>query len=115
MTSECRWKHGAVAVKGPRVIAWSPNIYRNDSRINYREATWHAEEAVIRELQRLKSATYGTGHFKDYTLYVARVNKAGDLRESRPCKSCFDLLSYYGICNIYYTNSLEGFSRETLM
>lgn len=114
MTSTCRWKHGAVLAKGSRVLTWSPNVLRNDSRIDYTGATYHAEEAALRELCRATGETYGRGNFKGVTAYVARVNNFGETRLSRPCKNCWKLLVSQGITEVVYTNEMGSLSVEMM-
>lgn len=114
LTSDCRWKHGSLIVKGSKILAFSTNIFRNDSRIDYEGATLHAEMAALRELDRLTGATYGEGPAKGLTLYVARVNTVGEPKMSRPCVNCFDTLTYRGIRDIVYTNSLGFLSQERI-
>lgn len=115
LTSTCRWRHGCVITKGSRIISFSPNLYRNDPSLDHNNASWHAEEATIRELHRVTGQAYGMGAFKGYTLYVARVNTRNEPVLSRPCGKCWDLLSYSGFTGAYYTNELHGFSHETVM
>jgi deoxycytidylate deaminase len=112
MTSKCRWKHGAVVTKGSRVVCWSPNVFRNHSEIDYQGATFHAEDAALRDLSRLTGETYGRGDFSGYTIYVARVNNLGVPRLSRPCGPCMRLLTSRGVHNIVYTNETGGLSHE---
>lgn len=114
ITSECRWKHGAVLAKGSRILAWSTNILRNDSRLDYEGSTFHAEEGALRELCRATGQTYATANFKGVTAYVARVNRLGEPRLSRPCKGCWKLLVSQGISEVVYTNEFEGMSREIM-
>lgn len=114
MTSTCRWKHGAVLARGSRILAWSPNVLRNDSRIDYTGATYHAEDGALRALCRLTGDTYGMGDFKGITAYVARVNNFGETRLSRPCKNCWNLLVSQGIKEVVYTNELGLLSKEVV-
>lgn len=114
MTSTCRWKHGAVLTKGAKILAWSPNILRNDSRLDYQGSTFHAEEAALRELCRVTGQSYTNSTFKGFTAYVARVNNFGETRISRPCKKCWRLLVDKGITEVVYTNELGGMSHESM-
>lgn len=43
-----KWKHGALLVRGNRILASSPNKFRCDPFIDFEAATWHAEEQVLR-------------------------------------------------------------------
>lgn len=103
-----------MVAKGSKVLAWSPNVFRNHSQIDYSGASFHAEEAALRELCRATGKTYGQGAFKGLTIYVARVNTVNEPRLSRPCGSCLDHLTYQGIFDIVYTNELGGLSHETI-
>lgn len=114
MTSTCRWKHGAVITKGSKILAWSPNLFRNDSTVDYEGASFHAEDAALRELCRVTGQTYRRGDFRGYTAYVARVNRLGEPRLSRPCKGCWTLLLEQGINEVFYTNEFGGISHEVI-
>lgn len=114
LTSEYKFKHGAVIVKGSRILAWSVNSFRNHSQIDYENSTLHAEEGAIRELHRSTGTTYRSPmDFRNYSIYVARVSRQGEPRMSRPCKSCWDLLDYYGFQTVAYTNEFGRLSIET--
>lgn len=116
LTSQVRWRHGSVIAKGSRVVAYAPNTRRNSPDIDHENATYHAEEAALRDLHRATGRTYGgQGVYKGYTLYVARVNSKNEPGMSRPCKSCWDLLVYSGITDVYYTNELGMISHEEVI
>ncbi len=116
LTSNCRWRHGSVITKGSRIVAFSPNIHRNNPDLDYSGSSWHAEEAAIRNLDRAQARAYGVqGAYSGYTLYVARVNTKNEPGLSRPCKNCWDYLVYRGFTEVYYTNELGGLSHETVM
>ena len=101
--SKARNTHGAVVVKGGRVLGtgWnrdrnSPNIIDPD-RIKH-DCSYHAEEIAIREAgQNLKGAV----------IYVARVNKQGKDRDSKPCVKCSSLIQEAGIKRVIYTSEKE--------
>lgn len=115
LTSTCQWKHGALIAKGSKPLVWGPNIFRNNSSLNYSGATFHAEDVVLRQLCRLTGTTYYQGNFSDCTLYVARVNNQGIPRLSRPCQSCWKLLYTQGITEVVYTTGAETMSREVVL
>lgn len=48
LTSEHKWRHGALLVHGNRILAHSVNKHRCDPYIDPNGATWHAEEMVLR-------------------------------------------------------------------
>ena len=96
------FKHGAVLVKGGSVINTSynkdkyksfGNRFRNTKTCGH--ATHHAELGCILGLD--KSITQGT------TMYVARVNRRGDFRLSKPCGMCEEILRFCGVKKVVYT------------
>ena len=91
-------KHGAVIVKGGRVIATGVNKERNHPLIVSSE---HIKThcSVHAEVDALKKA----GDVRGATMYVARVNKTGQERNSRPCKYCYANIKKSGIKKIVYT------------
>lgn len=100
-TSECRQRHGAIIVVGGSIIAAACNRDRNHPAVlgstpNVSLYTSrHAELAAIRRVYPyvLDSAT----------MYVARINAAGQPRLSRPCNQCWSKLIEYGIKEVVYT------------
>jgi deoxycytidylate deaminase len=95
-------KHGSVIVKGGRVISTGINKDRSHPRIVSSE---HIKDhcSVHAEIDAIKKARDVTGA----TIYVARVNKRGEARDSRPCKRCFEVIKNNGIKKIVYTMSEE--------
>ncbi|MFD9624105.1 deaminase [Streptomyces virginiae] len=91
--SQCRYKVGAVLVAGKRVLAAAPNIRRNSPLIDFRNATFHAEEATLRRAHRATGAV----------IYVARVNASGVPLLARPCPRCQEALAAAGVTKAYYT------------
>ncbi|MCC2280936.1 hypothetical protein LKL35_37090 [Streptomyces sp. ET3-23] len=91
--SECRYKVGAVLVKGGRVLGRSCNRRRNSPRTDFRHATFHAEEALMR----------GTDIPPRTVVYVARLSRTGAPLLARPCPRCQRLLAARGITLAHYT------------
>ncbi len=91
--SACRYRVGAVWAKGGRVLARSANRYRNTPRIDFRHATFHAEEMLLRRAR----------HHRGGEVYVARVNRAGHPQLARPCPRCQYALAASGITRAHYT------------
>lgn len=96
--SDCAYKHGAVGVKGGRVLGVGVNSYRNskdiyDSLPDDARST-HAEEALLKVMG---DAARGS------TVFVARVNRSGDERMSKPCPRCTILLKEAGVRRVVYT------------
>ncbi|MEU6708114.1 hypothetical protein [Streptomyces wuyuanensis] len=93
--SLCRYRVGAVLAKGGRVLARSSNRYRNHPGIDFRHATFHAEEMLLRRTRIPHGAT----------VYVARVNNAGGPMLARPCSRCQRALADGGASRVLYTTS----------
>lgn len=100
--SEENKKHGAVVIKSGRVVGYGFNKFKNHTDLIPEDlikvhCSRHAEEVAIKTAgQNAKGAT----------LYVARVNKQGLDRNSKPCKICTNLIKESGIKKVIYT--MEG-------
>jgi deoxycytidylate deaminase len=95
-------KHGSVIVKGGRVISTGVNKERSHPRIVSSEhikdhCSVHAEVDAIKKAKDVSGAT----------IYVARVNRRGEQRDSRPCSRCYEAIKSSGIKKIVYTTSEE--------
>jgi len=95
-------KHGSVIVKGGRVISTGVNKERSHPRIVSSEhikqhCSVHAEVDAIKRAKDVNGAT----------IYVARVNRRGEQRDSRPCNRCYEAIKNSGIKKIVYTTSEE--------
>ena len=98
--SKSRNTHGAVVVKSGRVLGTGFNRDRNHPRIIDPkrikiDCSFHAEEVAIRDAGK---------NIKGAKIYVARVNRHGDDRDSRPCPKCLALIQLSGIKKIIYTS-----------
>jgi deoxycytidylate deaminase len=98
--SNARNTHGAVVVKGGRVLGTGWNKNRNHPTIVSPEhiktnCSYHAEEVAIREA--------GESNVRGAIIYVARVNKNGEDRDSKPCQKCASLIEQVGIKRVIFT------------
>ncbi|MER7960262.1 hypothetical protein [Streptomyces sp. NPDC096030] len=93
--SRCRYRVGAVLASGSRIISYSPNVPRNRPTIDFRHATFHAEEAALR---RVKDAA-------GLTVYIARINAAGGSAMARPCSRCQQALLSAGVVRAFYSTN----------
>lgn len=98
--SKARNTHGAVIVKGGRVLGTGWNRDRNSPTIIdpdriKQDCSYHAEEVAIRE---------AGSNLKGAVIYVARVNRQGKDRDSLPCEKCSDLIKEAGIKRVIYTS-----------
>lgn len=92
--------HGAVVVKSGRVMGTGFNKDRNRPSIVSPEhiksdCSYHAEQVAIREA--------GEYNIKGAVIYVARVNRKGQDRNSKPCPRCSALIDKAGIKRVVYT------------
>ncbi|MEV0322615.1 hypothetical protein ACIBKX_33175 [Streptomyces sp. NPDC050658] len=93
VNSQCRYRVGAVLVRGGRVLGGACNKYRNHPIIDFRNASFHAEEVILRRTRRPQGAV----------VYVARVDSQGRPLLARPCPRCQRALAAYGVVRAYYT------------
>lgn len=91
--SKCRHKVGAVLVKGSRVLGQAPNSQRSTNWVDFKYATFHAEEMLLRRFHPPNGAT----------VYVARIDSQGRPALARPCLRCQKILSSGGIALVHYT------------
>jgi tRNA(Arg) A34 adenosine deaminase TadA len=99
--SDCRMRHGAVVARRS-VVAIAANRYRNHPKIApVRECSVHAEVAAIR----------AAGNTRRATLAVARINRRGIQRMSKPCPRCHDACRQAGIRRILYTLDGQGWQE----
>jgi deoxycytidylate deaminase len=95
-TGPCDIHHGAVIVKGGRVMSHGVNTFRNapNASLPPGSVTEHAEEAALRILN---------GNARGAKIYIARVMKSGQTGLSRPCNRCYEAIVNAGIKEIIYT------------
>ena len=95
------YRHGALLIKGGRIInsSYNKNNFKGwGNRFRHRDcghATHHAELGCILGIDR----TVTTGA----TIYVARIGKGGEFRMSKPCPMCRAVLHHVGIKKVIYT------------
>jgi deoxycytidylate deaminase len=97
-TSSSRMKHGAIITKNGRVLATGINKDRNNPNIVSSEhieghCSVHAEVDALKKVKDVKGAT----------IYIARVNRRGQERMSKPCDRCYETIIKSGIKKIVYT------------
>lgn len=97
--SVSRQKHGAVLVKGGRVLGTGFNKDTNNPFIVSPE---HIKTHCSRhaEIEAIKDANWNV---RGAVLYVARVNRQGKDRYSKPCGYCEAVISDTQIKKVIYT------------
>lgn len=96
--SNCLKRHGAIVMKGSRVLGKGYNKHRNNPGILSPEhiltgSSLHAEAAAIRD----------AGDCHGATIYVARIGAQGAMLLSRPCDLCYLEIIRAGIRKIIHT------------
>lgn len=93
-------RHGAIIVRGGAVQATGFNVnfldpyYHKDAP----KLSIHAEEAAIKMCSNTQGAI----------IYIARINRRGEQRMSRPCPKCMEMIKQARIKRIVYTiNNVE--------
>lgn len=97
--SEARQKHGAVIVKSGRVLGTGFNKDTNNPFIVSPE---HIKTHCSRhaEIEAMRDANWNV---KGAVLYVARVNRQGKDRYSKPCGYCETTIARTQIKKVIYT------------
>jgi deoxycytidylate deaminase len=97
--SNARNNHGAVVVKGGSVLGIGWNKYRNNSTIVSPE---HIKTDCSRCAEGVAIKDAGP-RAKGAVIYVARVNRHGEDRYSRPCPRCEILIKQVQIKRVIFT------------
>jgi len=100
LKGELRVRVGCVAAVNNKLICGAFNTYRNDGRnTEYKNATHHAEHNCLLMIpERLLDRA---------TIYIARLNVAGQTVASRPCNECLKALYWNSIREIVYQDHLS--------
>jgi len=105
MSEYGKFSHGAVLCKYGNVLNASHNKDKTcsfGSRFRCPKkgrATLHAELGAILNMPR--DSTEGAD------IYVVRVNKTGEIRNSKPCPMCYQAMKFVGIKRVFYSTG-EG-------
>lgn len=100
-SSDCHQRHGAIVVRSGSVLSIGTNKWRNDistagilhDQGRSKDISIHAEVDALSRVANPRGAT----------IYVARVNRAGQPRLSKPCSECAKALKKAGISKVVYT------------
>jgi deoxycytidylate deaminase len=102
INSNLQQKHAAALIRKKSIISIGMNIFSNkinivvnkEKQIYYK--TVHAEMNIFKKLQK-KS-------YKGFDIFVIRIDKHANLKNSRPCSCCIEKLDKIGIRKVYYSN-----------
>lgn len=96
-SNEYRWKHGCVVTKGGKILSVGQSKRRNDPRHvdpqHLHHCSVHAEADALARVSNPRNTT----------VYVARTNKKGERRNSKPCANCETFMRTLGIRKVVYT------------
>lgn len=103
-----RYHLGAVVVRSGRVLSTGSNRLKNTPSDLIPRSAWstHAEEDCLKQLPEKAKG-------RRLTLYVARVNRAGELRLARPCQRCWNTAVAAGVSKIVYS-TMSGIAVERI-
>lgn len=108
--SDYNFRHGAVLVRGGKIINCSCNKKRPVSfahRYHHNQCgSLHAEIGCVLNMNRIKT--------EDCDLYVVRIFHDGRFAMSRPCSMCQIICHEMGIRRIYYSIGPEEFGMIRL-
>jgi deoxycytidylate deaminase len=97
--SKSRQQHGALVVKGGRVIGAGYNKNKNHPmQVSPEHIKTHCSRHA--EIEAIRDANWNV---RGAVLYVARVNKQGQDRNSKPCKYCEATIVSTNIKKVIYT------------
>lgn len=104
----CNFKHFAFILKRNRILSYGYNSSKTNPlsfKYGYRFNQSHAELAAILKFP------YEPELLRKCTLVNIRVNVRGELRLSKPCKFCLNLLRLFDLKHVLYSNSLNTFTE----
>lgn len=102
--SDAKNMHGAIVVKGRRVLGIGHNKNRNNPVVVSPEhvkscCSYHAEVVAIRDANK--------SDLRGAIIYTARVNRDGMDRNGKPCIRCAALIESVGIKRVVFTTNGE--------
>lgn len=95
--SDVKMKHGSAIYKSGRLVSVGKNSSRTHGTFITGYETDYSEHAEISAMRQAK------GDLNGAVLYVARVNRDGSERMSRPCDNCTTAIISAGIKKVVYT------------
>lgn len=98
-SSEVSFKHGAVIVRGGSVLSVGVNKWKNPLKPEVPVVEYNPNVSIHAEVDALSRCSDPRGA----TIYIARVNKKGEERMSRPCINCEEALVEAGVKKVIYT------------
>jgi pyrimidine deaminase RibD-like protein len=94
-----KFKHGAILVKNGEIISEGHNQMRGQASITATAHSWRASFLHAEEVALKNAGTAANGA----VLYVARVGRSGDIRNSKPCVRCASKIARAGVRRVVFT------------
>ena len=114
--SPCLQKHGCIAVINGNILGKGHNHYRTNTRDGFvkNSCTCHAEMAALRDAYKnlnLKGDFNFSNvkKFKKITIYITRIDKTNNCKESGPCMDCLGVIKKLKIKRIIYSTDNNEF------
>lgn len=98
-SSEVSFKHGAVIVRSGSVLAMGVNKWKAAEKPDVPTYEYNENISIHAEIDALSRCSDPDGA----TIFIARVNKRGEERMSRPCMNCEKAIIKAGIKKVVYT------------
>lgn len=105
-----RFGLGAVIFKGSSIFGSGCNDKRSSNIPNQYKRfphSFHAEVSALQDVQNWDK-------LKGTSIIVIRLNKAGKICSSFPCKYCIQSLQYVGVKWVYYSNKYGEIKRSRI-
>lgn len=114
-----KYKIGCILVYKKQIIATGYNSYKTHPLQKVYDIERYSEECINAhslhaEMQALLQIRKLPLDKSKITCYTVRVNRRGEYRNSRPCKSCIKALMDFGIRRLIYSTD-DGIAEETLI
>jgi deoxycytidylate deaminase len=97
--SNFKHRHGCVIFKNSKIISTGFNEIRHCWKLDRKYKKWvnslHAEQKAI---------IFSETSLRRCSLLVVRINKKGNLVNSKPCKLCIGFITDVGISKVYYSD-----------
>lgn len=101
-------KHISAILLNKKCITKFHYNYRRYKVCGICTGTIHAEMNALKELLFNSGKTFSSENvrkFSKYSIVVLRVNKKGELLNSKPCLHCLTTLKSFNINKVYYSNN----------
>lgn len=96
--SMMQFRHGAIIVYRNKIAAQAYNVVKPDLRC-FPFRSIHAEVHVVQKFLE----KYSKEELRRATLFVVRINREGELMNSKPCRACSHYLCKHKVRKVVYS------------